>query len=160
MLFNRLSPFFLGALFSSVLIALAIWIKSGDSLHSATHEWEDGDGCAALENLYAARPIMQKRTSHLLASIYATGECVQQDITKAETFLAENGLTSPLQVGERLFYLAETKLMLHPDGLQNQFIKNQVLALLNRSKNLGFRADSKIRFDVSEENRKFLLSVF
>lgn len=150
-----------GCIFGAYVFSQFKISRGGALANFAEKELEhDGDVCQAFESIIQANMDMRERTSDFVASFYAQGICVEQNIERAERFYSVNKMSS-VDIGEALFVQAHILLSRESEKTFNSVpIRERVLKLLKRSKDLGVNFTDRYKNYVSKEQLDFIQKRF
>ncbi|PIR17156.1 MAG: hypothetical protein COV48_08955 [Elusimicrobia bacterium CG11_big_fil_rev_8_21_14_0_20_64_6] len=125
----------------------------------ARESFERGDYCASLKTLRWTS-FFSSSDKYLLATLYASGFCVTQDIPRARQLYGTIHRSTPEMIGKTFFYAAIGAS--DSDERNGQSKRPQVLrALFSEANSLGFHPTDKELAELDQRNLKadFLISI-
>ena len=135
MLQIKIIPFILGIAFAVITIALSIWVYSWDLVSEGSHKSEEGNYCESLELVIQGGIIHPRESSFALASLFASGLCVEQNFDIADSYLQK----SEHSITKDMFYLGGAyELAASSENFSSDLmLQSKVSKMLRYSKKLG-----------------------
>lgn len=152
-LLNKIAYFVSGMVFFFILSLLVIANLRDEWLEKATHAYETGDSCSALENFYKLRIFEDEKQAFNLAKLFASGECVQQNFVLAEQLLTQSKTIISLA---DFYYYEAFELARTGNIIEDKTLRMRVSKLMQVSKSKGSYTPIKHSAGMNEEQLKLM----
>lgn len=114
-----------------------------------SEDWEAGRHCDAFERLLKASALSGDKSLHRrVGGFYARGECVYQDLSRAEMMFLKSGLESKSDIGVQ-FLLEAVALAQDDSPVTNEDVRARFNKILGKANEYGVPCPAQSQYQIS-----------